>query len=84
MCVCVFSLLVSAESWPSLLAMLDGSPKAVLGLGVRVCGPLSAMVVQQPTLSDRAVLVMEVMTDEALSALPSEVRTYCMLQRVFL
>ena len=58
--------------------MLEGSPKTVLGLESRVCGPLSEILLRQPTLSNRAILVLEMMSDEALASFPPEVRMYCM------
>ena len=53
--------------------MLEESRKALLGLGSRVCEPLSAIVAQQPTLSDRAAVILETLPDECLRGLPTEV-----------
>ena len=57
--------------------MLERSPRTVLGLESRACGPLSEILLRQPTLSNRATLVLEMMSDEALASFPPEVRMYC-------
>jgi hypothetical protein len=79
----LFSVLVSGQRWPSLLTMLERSPRTVLGLESRACGPLSEILLRQPTLSNRATLVLEMMSDEALASFPPEgwnaVLTQCVL-----
>ena len=72
----VTSVLVSGQRWPSLLAMLEGSPKTVLSLESCVCGPLSEILLRQPALTNRAIHVLEMMSDEALASFPPEVVQY--------
>ena len=67
------SVLVSGQRWQSLLSLLERSPKTVLGLESRVSGPLSQILLQQPSLSDRVVLVLEMMSDDSLASFPPEV-----------
>ena len=64
---------MSSQSWSSLLVLLEQSPRTTTGLGVRLCQPLSTMVVQQPSLSDRAMAILETMTDDALNEFSTEV-----------
>ena len=71
--VFVFSVFVSAQSWPSLLLLLEESPKAVIGLGSRLCQPLSMIVTHYPALSDRVMAILEMMSDECLYGITSEV-----------
>ena len=73
----VSSLFVSSRSWSSLLALLEQSPKAVVSLGPRLCQPLSLVVSQQPALSDRVIIILEMMPDDSLHDITAEVCTLC-------
>ena len=69
----VSSLFVTAQNWPSLLVVLEQSHKAIVWLESRLCRPLSCMISHHPTLSDRAAVIMEMMSDESLVGVSVEV-----------
>ena len=67
------SLFVLGQSWTSLLVLLEESPKAVVGLGSQLCQPMSAIATHHPALSDRVVAILEMMSEESLYGMTSEV-----------
>jgi hypothetical protein len=79
----LFDLFVSAQNWSSLLVLLEQCPKAIAGLEPCLCDLLTCMVSQQPALSDRAAVILEMMSNDALSEITAEgwniVLTQCVM-----